>query len=178
MKTLFATLPIAMLPTLFSLGGSVQAPASRPPTVVAYVSSQRIFAESSDGKAEVARVQTMQLQKANELRTKQQTLETIRQQLAQTTDGTARAPLQQQELQQRTDLERATVVAQAELQALQRQVQADVLARVKPVIEGLVKGQNVQLVLNADTSVVWAAPGADLTSAVIDRMNNRPAPKP
>ena len=174
MKTLLATIPIALLPTLFSLGGSAQAPAARPATAVAYVSGQRIFAESTDGKAEVARVQAMQQQKANELKTRQQTLETVRQQLAQATEGAARTQLQQQELQQRADLEKATMQAQAELQALQRQVQADVLSRVKPVIEGLVMGQNVQLVLNADM-VVWAAPGSDLTNAVIERMNSKSA---
>jgi Skp family chaperone for outer membrane proteins len=173
MKTLFATIPIALLPAVFALGGSTQTSVPHAATTVAYVSAQRIFAESTDGKVEVARMQKMQLQKATELRTRQQTLDTLRQQLSKATEGAARAELQQQELQQRTDLEKATMQAQAELQALQRQVQADILSRVKPVIEGLVKGQNVQLVLNADSSVVWAAPGSDLTSAVIERMNSK-----
>jgi len=176
MKTLLVTMPIALLPTLLSLAGSAQAPAASPATV-GYVNGQRIFAESNDGKAEVARMQTIQQQKANELRAKQQALEAVRQQLAQAQDATARVQLLQQEQQLRTDLERAATQTQTELQALQRQVQADVLSRLKPVVEGLAKAQNVQLVLNGDTAVIWAAPGLDLTSAVIERMN-KPGPKP
>ena len=175
MKSLLATMPIALV---FSLAAPGQTPADKPTLTVGYVSSQRIFAESTDGKAEVARAQTIQQQKTIELRSKQQALDALRQQIAQAADGTSRAQLQQQEQQLRADLEKATIQAQAEMQLLQRQVQSDVLARVKPVIADLAKGQNVQLVLNSDTSVVWAAPGLDLTTAVIERMNRTTAPKP
>ncbi len=148
------------------------------PTPVAYVSGQRIFAESSEGKALRAKLEAQQQQRANEIRTRQQTLEGIRKQLAQATDNATRAQLQQQELQQRTDLERANAQAQSEMQKLQRQVQTEFQGRVREVLAEVTKGQNVQMVLNGDLAVVWSAPGSDLTNAVIERLNSQPAAAP
>ena len=150
-----------------------QPPAAGAPRI-AFVSAQRILAESSHGKADVARMQALQQQKTTEIRTKQQALEATRQQLAQAADSGARDRLQQQEQQQRTDLERAAAQAQSEIQALQRQVQNDLQTRVRPVVEDAAKSENVQIVLNGDTAVVWAAPGLDLTKVVIDRLDAKP----
>jgi Skp family chaperone for outer membrane proteins len=175
MKTLLLMLPLAALPVAYSFGVAGQAPASRTSATVRYVSPQRVFSESADGKAEIARMQALQQQKTTELRTRQQTLETTRQQLAQATEASARTQLQQQEQTQRADLERATMQAQADLQGLQRQVQTTVLGKVKAALDDVTKGQNIDLVLNADQAVVWAAPGADLTDAVLARLNAKPA---
>jgi Skp family chaperone for outer membrane proteins len=155
-----------------------QTPPSRPALSVGYISAQRVFAESADGKTQGARLQALQQQRASELRARQQTLENVRRQVAQATDSAARVQLQQQELQQRTDLERATAQAQQELQTLQRQVQADFQTLVKGVLDELTKGQGLQLVLNADQAVLWSAPGMDLTSAVIERLNSKTAAAP
>jgi Skp family chaperone for outer membrane proteins len=117
----------------------------------------------------------MQQGKAAEVRDKQQLLESTRQQLAAATDADLRTKLQQQELQQRTDLERATVQAQSDLQAAQRNMQAGLQAKLKPILEDMLKDQDVSLVLNAESGVVWSAPGLDLTPAVIERWNARTA---
>ena len=69
------------------------------------------------------------------------------------------------------ELERATQQAQSELQALQRQLQADLQAKVRPVVEAVAKAEGVDLVLSYDTTVVWAAPGLDLTDVVLARLN-------
>jgi Skp family chaperone for outer membrane proteins len=175
MKTFLLMLPLAALPAAYSFGVAGQAPAARAGGSIRYVSPQRVFNESADGKAEIARVQALQQQKATELRTRQQTLETTRQQLAQAPEGAARTQLQQQEQTQRADLERATVQAQADMQALQRQVQAVVFGKVKAALDDVTKGQNIEMVLNADQSVIWAAPGADLTDAVLVRLSAKPA---
>ena len=170
MKSALITASFALFPALFFLapGGQTAPPA---PSRIALVSGQRILAESPETKGEVARLQLLQQQKATELRSKQQALEATRQQLAQAGADAARIPLQQQEQQQRTDLERATVQAQSDLQTLQRQLQTDLQTKVKAVVDDLVKGQDFQVVLNGDTAVIWAAPGVDLTSAVIERLN-------
>ena len=157
-----------------ALGAAIvagQTPATRPSLPIAYVNIQRAIAETAAGKAELARVQTLQQQRANELRTRAQTLEGLRSQLAQASEAAARQKLQQQETQQRTDLERATVQAQQELQNLQRKVSADLQGRVRGIVEELVKGQGLQLVLNGEQAVIWSAPGADLTDSVIERLN-------
>ena len=175
MKILLTSVGVGALLTAVVAG---QALASRPSLAVGYVSAQRVFAESADGKAQVARVQVLQQQRANELRARQQTLESLRKQMAQATENAARVQLQQQELQQRTDLDRATVQAQLELQNFQRQVQAEFQARLRGVLDELVKGQGLQLVLNADQAVLWSAPGMDLTNSAIERLNSQNAAAP
>jgi Skp family chaperone for outer membrane proteins len=176
MKIFLATIPIALLPTLFALVGLAQAPAKRPPLAIGYVSANRILVETTDGKAVAARIQAMQQQKAAELRGKQQTLETTRQQLSQATENQVRANLQQQELQQRLDFERSTAQAQVDLQTLQRQSQTEMLGKLKPILEDLAKSHDLLLVINADTALAWAAPALDLTAAAVERMNAKPAP--
>ena len=74
---------------------------------VAYVSSQRISNETADGKAGIARLQTLQRERAAAVRTKQQALETTRQQMTLAKDDAARVRLRAEEQQQRTELERA-----------------------------------------------------------------------
>ncbi len=145
---------------------------------IRYVSSNRILAEATEAKAEVARIQAIQQQKAAELREKQQLLESTRQQLAAATEAELRSKLQQQELQERTDLERATAQAQSDLQAAQRTMQAGLQAKLKGILDEMLKDQDVKIVLNAESAVVWSAPGVDLTPAVIERWNAKAAGAP
>jgi Skp family chaperone for outer membrane proteins len=175
MKTLLMAIPLALLPAFLSPAASPQAPVTRPPLAIRYISAQRIVKESADGKAGAARMQTLQQQKSGELRTKQQALEATRQQLAQATDNQARTQLQQQEQQQRLDFERSSTQAQADIQAAQRQFDVEIMGKLKLVLDDLAKNQDLQLVVNADTSVLWSAPGLDVTTAVIDRLNAKPA---
>ena len=73
---------------------------------------------------------------------------------------------------------------QTDIQTLQRQMQAEIQTRVRAAADQVGREQNLQLILNGDTAVVWAAPGLDVTAAVIDRVNatvtppaSVPAPK-
>jgi Skp family chaperone for outer membrane proteins len=180
MKTLLITLPIALLATAFSIAAAGQTPAPRGLPSIAFISAARAGSESTASKADVAKYQALQTQKQNELRAKQQMLESTRSQLAQATDATKRTALQQEEQRERTELERATVQAQTDLQNAQRQLQLAFQGRLKTAVEDLVKGQNYQLILNADTTLIWAAPGAaiDLTGALVERMNAAPTSAP
>jgi Skp family chaperone for outer membrane proteins len=145
-------------------GGAVSTP-------VRFVRSQAILSEAKDARLELERLQDMQKQKAAELRAKQQALDAARAQLAQATNAETRAGLIEDERRIRMELEQATLAAQNELQTRQRQVQASMQARVRVVLDEMLKGQDVAVVLNAETSVVWADPRADLTSAVIAKLN-------
>jgi Skp family chaperone for outer membrane proteins len=142
---------------------------------VGYISLQRIVSGSAYGKAEVARITTLQQQKAAELKAKQQALEATRERVAKATEATL-ADLQRQEQAQRAELERDAVQAQNELQTLQREMQVEILTKIKTVVEELAKAQNVQLVLHGDQAVVWTEPGMDMTAAVIERLNALAAP--
>jgi len=149
------------------------AQSSKAPATVAYVSATRIFTESIHGRSEGARIQTLQQQRTADLRVKQQALDATRQELASANDAAAKSALQQKEIQQRTELERATQQATADVQALQREVNQDLLRRVKTALDDLMKTQNYQLVLNSDNTVLWSAPELDLTNALIGRLNGQ-----
>lgn len=173
MKTLPVWLAVTVLGSIAV--GLAQPRAVTAPGPVAYVSSQRISNETADGKAGVARLQTMQRERAADVRTRQQALETTRQQMTLAKDDAARVRLRAEEQQQRTELERAAAQSQADFLSLQRQVSAEVATKVKAAVQEVVRGTEVHLVLNGESSVVWAAPGLDLTSAVIERMNAQPS---
>src|SRR5262245_41115336 len=159
----------------FPLFQANQAPA---PTVpIGYISPQRILAESVEGKANVARFQSMQQDKTNQLRAMQQALETTRQKLAKAPIA-ARPELQRQEQVQRTDLERANAQAQADLQGLQRQLNADLRVKLRPFVDELAATKGLQLILNTDTAVMWAPQGMDLTAALVERMDRKTATPP
>ena len=61
--------------------------------------------------------------------------------------------------------------AQTDIQALQRQISSELSPKLKAAVAEVVKATAVQVVLNADTSVVWAVPGLDLTPKVIEHLN-------
>ena len=149
--------------------GQSPVPAGSP---IRYVRSQAVFAEAREARAELEKFQELQRQKTAELRAKGQALDALRTQIASAPDAATRAKLSEDEKRQRAEFEQATLAAQAELQSRQRQMQAGLQARVKVVLDELLKGQDVVVVLNAETAVVWAHPGADLTAAVIARLNS------
>jgi Skp family chaperone for outer membrane proteins len=143
---------------------------------IGVLDSQRVVTESAEGKARLAKVQALQRQKATELKAKQDALDAIQQQLAKTTEPAARTQLVQQEQQERDEFQRATVQAQADIQTLQRQNNAEFQAHVRTILVEVLKGKNITIVLN-DAAVVWALSPLDLTDEVIQGLNaaSRPA---
>lgn len=172
MKTLLVAASVVLIATVYSMTAMGQAPPSRGLSQqIGYIGAQRVINESTAAKADVARLQAVQQQRATELKASQQALDATRHQLSQATDDSARQPLQQREQQQQADLERATAQMQTDLQTLQRQMQAEIQMQVRTAADQVGKDQNLQVILNADTALVWAAPGLDVTAAVIDRLN-------
>lgn len=164
------SLSVASVMLLVPVRATAQSVAPRGVTI-AYVSSQRITAESAPGRSAQSRLQALMQEKAAGLRNLQQGLDATRRQLAAAGEGAERTSLQQRELGQRTELERATAQAQAELQNFQRQLTIDLQPKVKAILQDLLKGTDIQLVLQSEAVVIWAAPGLDLTSAIIERLN-------
>ena len=171
LKSWLIAIPSALFASILSLTLVGQAQPARTPSAVVYVNTNRVLAESTQGRTQLTRLQTLQQQKSTELRTKQQALEATRTKLAQAADAAARAPLALQEQQERQDFERSTQQAQVDLQALQREVNAEIQSRLRGALDEIMKSQTYQLVLNADTTVLWASPELDLTAAVIQRLN-------
>lgn len=169
-KAVLFAIPLVLVVTWLVMAQQRQAPRS---LAVAHVSAQRIGTDTTEGRAGVARVQAVQRERAEDVRRKQQALEATRSQMSQAQAGD-RARLQAQEQQQRVELERSVAKAQVDIQAVQREVNADLLAKVKAVVAEIAPGLNIQLVLNSESAVVWAAPNLDLTDTVITRMNASP----
>lgn len=171
MKTaILAGLPGALVLAFVTFNAEGQTTPGKIPGL-GYVSSNRIMNEAVPARSELARIQALQQQKNSELRTKQQAIEATRQQIMQATDAETRSRLLKQEQEQRSDFERSQQQAQGDLQRLQREVQAEVQTRVRDAIAEVVKTQDLRVVLNQDTTVVWAAPGMDITATIIDRLN-------
>ena len=158
--------------------GSAQAPTIPTDARVAYVSVQRISTESAAGKAATSRVTALQQQKASELRSKQQAVQETRRLIAQANTPEERTRLAALEVSQQTDFERATAQAQADLQNLQREINVEMRPRVTRALDEILKGTHIEVVTNVDSTLVWAAPGLDLTNAVIERLNAAPVTGP
>jgi Skp family chaperone for outer membrane proteins len=177
MKTIITGVLAALsLSFLVSEAAAQAAPIPADATVV-YVSSQRLSNETTMGKAGLSRMQALQREKTEDLRVRQQTLEETRRALAQASNPAERSRLQVQEQQQQADFARAQAQAQTDLQSLQREIQAELRPAVQAVLAELLKGTNVEVVLPLETAVVWGAPGRDVTSAVIERLNKTPSPQ-
>jgi Skp family chaperone for outer membrane proteins len=170
-----SAIPAALVLAFVTYSAEGQTAPSSPVPGVAYISSQRLLNEVAEARTELAKVQALQAQKNSELRAKQQEIEATRRQIAAAADAGARNTLMKQEDEQRQELQRLAQQAQAELQKLQREVQAGLQVQVKKATEELSREQNIRLVLNADTTVIWAAPGMDVTNQLIDKLNAQSA---
>ena len=164
------------------------APAAQPPlpfpagAKFAFITPQRIFSESAEGKAAVGRVNALTQKKQTENQAKQKALADNQQKLQ--TSGSvmseaARGQLEKEIERQNTDMQRFQQDAQAEIQELQNEFQKKLL----PVIQQLAQEKGLQILFSAaDAGVIWAEPGLDLTMEAVKKMdaNTKPAatPKP
>ncbi len=84
----------------------------------------------------------------------------------------ARTQLEKEIEKQTKDAERFQQDAQAEVQELQQEVQSEFVKKLSPIIDQLANEKGLHLVFNAgDAGIAWAAPGLDLTSEVIKKLD-------
>ena len=105
------------------------------------------------------------------MRAKQQALEAVRQELGRATDAGTRTKLEQEETQRGPSSSARWRRRSGHPECLQRQISNDLMAKVRPILEELVAGTDVQIVLQSDGPILWAAPGLDLTPVVVERLN-------
>lgn len=152
---------------------------------MAYINPQRIFQESAEGKAALTRVQTLINRKQTEGQDRQKKLAADQQKL-QTSGGVmneaARSQLEKEIEKEQVDGQRFQQDAQAEINELQQEVQAEFIKKVSPMIEAVAKEKGVQLVFDLNNAgLAYFDPGLDLTADVIKKLDaSRPAatPKP
>jgi Skp family chaperone for outer membrane proteins len=144
----------------------------------AWVNVQQVAAYSADGKVAAERINALRDQKTRELQDKQKTLQANQQRLER--DGgvmndQARAQLTAEIDRQQRDLQRLSEDAQQEVQTLVEQVEADFNRKLSPVIDRVARAKGVDFVFNgAQSGLIWAAQGMDLTAEVIQALDSPP----
>jgi outer membrane protein len=152
---------------------------------VAFFNPQVVFQSSADGRAAVTRVnaliqkkQTENADKAKLLQGNQQKLQTS----GSVMNEAARTQLEKEIDRQTKEAERFQQDAQAEINELQQEVQADFVKKLSPIIDSIASEKGLQIVFNAvESGIAWASPGLDLTPDVIKKLDAaKPAatPKP
>jgi outer membrane protein len=152
----------------------------------AFISPQRIFQESADGKAALTRINTLIQQKQTEGQEKQKALQTNQQKLQNSgsvMNEQARSQLEKEIERQQVEGQRFQQDAQAAINELQNEVQQDFIKKVSPLIEAVAKEKGVQMVFDLQNAgLAWWDPGLDLTNDVIKKLDSgKPAaaaPKP
>jgi Skp family chaperone for outer membrane proteins len=149
---------------------AVAADTTRGPSKIAFISVNRLIAQSPDVQTEVGKLRATQKEMFTTLRQKQQALEQTRRALSNAT-GAERARLQAQEKEQAADLQKATTQAQADLQASQRETMVALQSHLKPVLDDIGRREGLDAVLNGDVAIFWGSTKLDITSDVIQRLN-------
>lgn len=174
--------PAAPRPTQAPAPRPAQAPAAPAPQAApqprfqdgmkyAYVNVQAVAAQSVEGKVAAEKIKVLQDQKTRELQEKNKALQSSQQKLEQggsVLSDQARAQLQADIERQQRDIQRFTEDAQQDMTALAEQVEAEFNRKLTPIIDRVAKQKQVHFVFNAAQSgLIWAEPGMDLTAEVI-----------
>src|SRR5262245_5139968 len=146
------------------------------------VNMQVIASQSAEGRAAAEKLKAAQETKQRELQDKNKNLQAMQQKLDSgggVLSDAARAQLQNDIDRTQRDLQRASEDAQEELQKLAQQVEEDFTRRVLPIVDKVAKEKQVHFVFNAAQSgLIWADPGMDLTTDVITALNSSGGAKP
>jgi outer membrane protein len=148
----------------------------------AYVNVQAVAAASVEGKVAAEKIKGLQEQKSRELQERNKALQSAQQKLEQggsVLSDSARAQLQADIERQQRDLQRFTEDAQQDVQQLAEQVEGEFNRKLTPVIDKVAKQKGVHFVFNAAQSgLIWAEPGMDLTAEVIQAFDTPAAAAP
>jgi Skp family chaperone for outer membrane proteins len=151
-------------------------PPQQAPLRMAFLDLQRIAAESNEGKAASAKVQTLTQQKTAELQEKTKALQSNQQKLQQgaaVLNDAARAQAQKEIDRLTVEIDRFQEDANADIQELQQQLQAEFQEKLRPIVDALVKEMAIGLLFSAsDAGAIYVDPSPR------PRRPSRPPPPP
>jgi Skp family chaperone for outer membrane proteins len=139
----------------------------------AFINIQQIAAESAEGKVASTKIEAFRAKKAADLNERNKQVEANQAKLRSTviTEET-RAQVQRDIDKATVDIQRLTQDAQAELQEMQNGLQLEFQRKLGPVIQGVAVEKGLHMLFSqADSGMVWADPGLDLTAEVIRRFD-------
>jgi Skp family chaperone for outer membrane proteins len=145
------------------------------PIRLAFVSPQRAFYESNDGKAAQARLASLQSETSREVDARNAKLKALQQELAQRASvlaETARREREQEIDRFQIDLQRFVEDAQARFLGVRRDLENAFLAKFAPAVNSVAKRRALLFVLNQDSGILaWADPSLDITTDVVAIVN-------
>jgi len=146
---------------------------------LAYVSPQRAFFESNDGKAARAKLDSLQSEKSREAESRNAKLKALQQELAQRSSVLAESARREREQEIdrfQLNLQRFMEDAQAEFLGVRRDLENAFLAKFGPAVDSVARKRGLLFVLNQDSGMLaWADPSLDITPDVVALVNQ---PKP
>jgi outer membrane protein len=170
---------MVLVSTLAPISAFAQAPTSpaQPATAgirLGCVSPQRVFSESADGKAAIARLAALKEERARAIEEKNKALqsqELTLQQNAAVLNEEARTQRSNAVERFRIDVQRFIQDAQTELMGVQREVESAFVFKFKPAVEKVAKEKGLQIVFNLDDGLVsWADSSLDITTDVVKQL--------
>ena len=180
--------PPATAPAQTPAQPAAQAPAPPVPfpegAKIAYINLQRVATESVDGQAATKRITALREEKEKDLVSRNAKFEEARKRLetsASVLSEAVRSSQQKDVERLQTDLQRATQDAQKAVEDLQTELQVEFERRLRPILSEVSSSKNLHMVFSqADSGVVWANPGLDITADVIKKLDAvaGTAPKP
>jgi Skp family chaperone for outer membrane proteins len=142
---------------------------------LAFVSPQRAFHESNDGKAAQSRLESLQSRTSKEVESRNARLKALQQELARRSSVLAEAAKRdrEQEIEKcQIDLQRFVEDAQAEFLGVRRNLENAFLAKLAPAVDSVAKKRGLLFVLNQDSGILaWADPSVDITPDVVAAVN-------
>lgn len=164
-------------PALAQAPPSVSAPPAPAPAPLrmAFLDLQRIAAESNEGKAASGRVQAVTQKKGAELQEKTKALQSNQQKLqgGAVLNEAARAQAQKEIDRLTVEIDRFQQDANAEVQEMQQQLQADFQEKLRPIVDGIVKELAIGLLFSAgDAGAIYVDPSLDITAEIIKRFDS------
>jgi Skp family chaperone for outer membrane proteins len=142
---------------------------------LAYVSPQRAFYESNDGKAARARLSSIEAETSREVESRSAKLKALQQGLAERASVLAEGARRdrEQEINRfEIDLQRFVEDAQGRFLGIRRDLENAFLAKFAPAVDSIAKKRGLLFVLNQDSGVLaWADPRLDITADVVAVVN-------
>ncbi len=139
----------------------------------AVVDVQAIASQSVAGKAASAKLNDLNAKKLAEIQDKNKQLQALqtKQQSAGVLNEAARTANDKEIERLQREIQYAQSNAQAEMQDLNNELQAEFTKKVGPIIEEIAKEKGLYLVFTADSGFAYVHPGLNISDEVIKRLD-------
>ncbi|HVS65625.1 MAG TPA: OmpH family outer membrane protein [Thermoanaerobaculia bacterium] len=167
--------PVIALLALAALSSAAIAQEGVSSAKIGVIDVERILEESSAGKAVIEQLKTLRDEKSNELKSKKDALDQLRQRYTESRLTLAEDKLAEMEKQledMTIELQRAQDDAQREMQKRQAEAFGQIETRVLPIINQVGQELGFTLIFNKfQSGLLFAADNVDITDVVIQRFD-------